>query len=150
MKYDSRQDEGEKQVPTLRAFIKKADDSAFNPLYPITKIWIPGKFDCFSLICGAFKVNAYSGSSLYAALEAELDGTIDQSLVLAFRLDVERKGEFEIVTMESEEGDWSSLGDCGYSCRVMDKAKKPAEPDKLRKKKPQVAPLPLLEEPQIS
>lgn len=121
MQYSSRHDEGEKKVPSLSSFCKKASIEAFNPLYPVKKIWVPGKFDCFSLVTDSFKFNCYSSNGLYALLESELDDLQEREVVLAVKLDLESRGEFELLEMPNEKGDWTELGDHGFSIRVQDK-----------------------------
>lgn len=101
------------KLPTLLQFLKLLGKKKIANSYAVAKVWKPGKFPNFSIETEKFRISIAENNPAFKAFSEFLDTCVSESKGFAILVDEDRKGGFEITTLND---DWSveELGDRGF------------------------------------
>lgn len=125
------------KLPTFMQWCKGASIAEARPLRFVKKVWVPGKFDNFTLETEVFRLRVSPSSELYQALTNHLQEFESTDAALAIEVLDTASYRFKIKLVENENARWEALGANGYELTVQNKtqkkraAKKPVEGGQL-------------------
>lgn len=109
----STQDVRPEKLPTFAQFLKSNKQPRTLPSYPITLVWIPGKFDNFTLQTPLFRVIATSKNALYPQLSRFFGDKDSAEIGISLRITDWESSEY-LLERSKAKGMWQELGTSGY------------------------------------
>lgn len=101
------------KLPTLLQFLKAQGKKKLAGMYPVAKVWKPGKFPNYSIETEKFRVSITEDNPKFRAFEEFLDAAIESGSGFAVVVDDKRDGSFGCKPL-SDNWDIEPLGDRGY------------------------------------
>lgn len=129
-------------LPTLYRWMKTVSAECASATRLVKMIWKPNQYLSYSLDTEAYRVRFAEEHPLYQVLEDYLDTWIEQDVVIALSVEGGKKPVITLVTLDTEQCEWSELGDFGYKAGAVS-AKKSVS-SKTRKAKAPTPELPIL------
>lgn len=103
-----------KPLPTLRQWIASLGKRKMAQLYPVIKVWKPGKYKSIVFETEQFRAILYDGNSLYPEVTKRLDEMCAGEYGLAIAASRDEPGRFEIHRMDNENPSVRAMGEFGY------------------------------------
>lgn len=110
-------DDRREQLPTLRQWLKSNGKRKLAKVYPIFKVWKPGKYKTICFETEHFRALLDDGNPLFKQVAGGLDNFCDGSRGLGICPDPEHPGKFQLVSMDNEKPTVECLGEAGYKFR---------------------------------
>lgn len=112
------------KLPTFAQWCKTASVQEAKPIRFVKKVWVPGRFDNFTLETEVFRLRIGPTSGLYSAFRDLLEAFVSRDAALAIEVVDKDEGLYKLKEIESESSFWFPLGDYGFELKVQDKAQK--------------------------
>lgn len=103
-----------KPLPTLRQWVNSLGKRKMAQLYPVVKVWKPGKYKNIVFETDAFRAVLYDGNVLYPEISKRLDEICSGEFGLAIAPMRDEPGRFEIHRMDNECPTVRFIGEFGY------------------------------------
>lgn len=107
-------DDSRQQLPTLRQWLKSRGKRKLAEVYPVIKVWKPGKYQTICFETESFRALLDDRNPLFKQVSAGIDGLCDGSRGLGISVDGDNPGRFKLVSMDNERPAVQSLGEFGY------------------------------------
>jgi hypothetical protein len=101
------------KLPTLLQFLKAQGKKKLAGMYPVAKVWKPGKFPNYSVETEKFRVSITENNPAFLPFKNFLDAAIESGSGFAVVVDDKRDGAFSVKPL-SDDWDIETLGDRGY------------------------------------
>ena len=111
------------KLPTFMQWCKSATVQEARPLRYVKKVWVPGKFDNFTVETEVFRLRISPSSELYSALKDHLQEFESTDAALAIEVLDTANYRFKLKHIESERAIWVGLGQNGYALTIQSKPK---------------------------
>lgn len=102
------------KLPSVAQWIKTVSAEALEPVRLVKLIWIPNLYDNYSLDTEAFRVRVKPGNYLFDILQQHLEEWVEGDIVLAIKIEGRKIPKITLMTLDSEQCDWDSIGDYGW------------------------------------
>lgn len=101
-------------LPTLRKWVNSLGKRKMAELYPVIKVWKPGKYKSIVFETDRFRAALYQGNVLYEAVASQIDALCTNGYGLAIAPNRDEPGKFLILRMDNESPTVRSIGELGY------------------------------------
>lgn len=101
------------KLPTFAQFIKSNKQPRNKPTYPIQLVWLPGKFDNFTLQTNAFRVICTPKHALYPHLSKFFGDSQSAEIGMSITITDWESSEY-LLERSKAKGMWQEIGSSGY------------------------------------
>ena len=102
------------KLPTLSQYIKSNKEPKSKPLHVVDLVWVPGKFDNFTLCTAVFRVVVSNRHPFYSLLKAFCADNSTAEVPIGIRITDWTGGSYQLEEPPRESGLWQELGNSGY------------------------------------
>jgi hypothetical protein len=101
------------KLPTLAQFVKRTKEPKSKPLHVVELVWLPGKFDNFTLQTQYYRIIISSKHPFYRHLRSFFADSQTAEIPVAVRITDWQQGSYMFEQPKSN-GVWRELGVSGY------------------------------------
>lgn len=101
------------KLPTLSQFIKRTKEPKSKPLEIVNLVWLPGKFQNFTLQTGRYRVIISNKHPFYSLLGSFFADSNTAETPIAIRITDWGTGSYQLEEPKSI-GLWTEIGSSGY------------------------------------
>jgi hypothetical protein len=108
------------KLPTLGQYLKRNKEPKSKPLHTVRLVWIPGKFDNFTLQTDVYRIIVNPKHPFYQLLSQFFGDPSTAEIPIAIRITDWAKGSYQLEEPKRENGVWGEIGTSGYRWRSDD------------------------------
>lgn len=100
--------------PTITQFIKRTKEPKNKPISLVEVVWLPGKFDNFTLVTDSYRVIISSKHPFYNLLSQFFGDSSTAETAIGVRITSWTDGSYCLEEPKNCSGLWQELGSTGY------------------------------------
>jgi hypothetical protein len=121
MRFELNASDGQEVLPTFFQFCKATLDQKTPDRFIVTKIWLPNKYPDLTLETEKFRLRISHKADVFSTIRDSVNQFVNDNMVLAVSEILKTSYDYTLEVLEGEVGDWTMLGDFGWSCEVQNK-----------------------------